>query len=69
MSGVWRAGDELSCATDSAVRQEHVRDAIRWSWKGYRHAPWDEGPTFPLCTSKRPANELRPISCLTFFLD
>lgn len=30
------AGDDLGCATEAAVRQEHVRDAIRWSWKGYR---------------------------------
>lgn len=28
--------DGLGCITDTAQRQEHVRQAIAWAWKGYR---------------------------------
>ncbi|KAK9837344.1 hypothetical protein WJX81_007743 [Elliptochloris bilobata] len=41
-------GDELGCASEAAVRQEHVRDAIRWSWKGYRDHAWGQDELRPL---------------------
>jgi hypothetical protein len=28
--------DGLGCVRDSKARKEHIRDAIRWSWFGYK---------------------------------
>jgi hypothetical protein len=28
--------DKLGCVTDAKKRQQHIREAIRWSWQGYR---------------------------------
>jgi len=29
-------GDNLGCVTGAAQRQEHVKEAMLWSWKGYK---------------------------------
>lgn len=42
-------GDSLGCITDTAVRQQRVREAAAWAWRGYRQWAWGE-------------DELRPVS-------
>lgn len=38
----------LACAVDPATRAEHVRDAARWTWKGYRDCALGEDELNPL---------------------
>lgn len=41
------AGDELGCILDTATRQQHIREAMRWSWKGYRAFAWGQDELLP----------------------
>ncbi|KAL0032746.1 hypothetical protein WJX79_007172 [Trebouxia sp. C0005] len=40
-------GDDLGCITDTAARQQKVREGMQWAWKGYREFAWGEDELQP----------------------
>jgi len=40
-------GDDLGCITDTAARQQKVREGMQWAWKGYREFAWGEDELLP----------------------
>lgn len=43
----WFTGDDLGCITDTAARQQKVREGMQWAWKGYREFAWGEDELQP----------------------
>ncbi|DBA98648.1 hypothetical protein WJX77_007859 [Trebouxia sp. C0004] len=40
-------GDDLGCITDTAARQQKVREGMQWAWRGYREFAWGEDELLP----------------------
>ena len=47
------AGDELGCITNTAERQQKVKEGMQWAWKGYRDYAFGEDELLPLTHSGR----------------